>query len=214
MKSTFKSPNDGASLTARSGPSANHTQSKTNAPRVAILGARQSGKTWLAKALAPTFEQLAPGWAVADTTPLLNAVLAEQRFNDTTLYPTALAQQAQFDFTLLMGLDGAWLYETNCPQDAAKRSHTDTLLRQALNRAGLAFRVVYGQGPQRLNNALLALGLPSQDLAALELREQAQFAIHQGRTVWQCNDCSDPECEHRLFTGLLAAGAVVQTRPA
>lgn len=203
MKSTFKSPNDGASLTARSGPSATHAPSEANAPRVAILGAGQTGKTWLAKALAPTLEHLAPGWAIADTTPLLNAALAEQRFNDHTLYPMALAQQAQFDFTLLMGLDGAWLREPNCPQDAAKRSLTDTLLRQALNRAGLAFQVVYGQGLQRLNNALLALGLPSQDLAALEMREQAQFAIHQGRTVWQCNDCSDPECEHRLFTGLL-----------
>jgi nicotinamide riboside kinase len=203
MKSTFKSPNDGASWTARSGPCVTQILSDARAPRVAILGADKTGKTWLAKALAPTFEHLAPGWTLADTTPLLNAALAEQRFNDTTLYPMALAQQAQFDFTLLMGLDGAWLHEPDCAQDAAKRNLTDTLLRQALNRAGLAFQVVYGQGPQRLNNALLALGLPSQDLAALAMREQAQFAIHQGRTVWQCNDCSDPECEHRLFTGLL-----------
>ena len=177
---------------------------------MAILGADQTGKTWLARALAATFAQVAHGWSIADGTPLLNAALAEQRFNDSTLYPMALAQQAQFDFTLLMGLDGAWLSAPPDPdnpknsQDAAKRSQTDTLLRQALNRAGLAFHVVYGQGPQRLNNALLALGLPSQDLAALEMREQSQFAIHQGRTVWQCNDCSDPECEHRLFTGLLA----------
>jgi HTH-type transcriptional repressor of NAD biosynthesis genes len=187
-----------------------HPRHPSNTRRVAILGADKTGKTWLVKALAPTFAQLAHGWTFADSTPLLNAALAEQRFNDTTLYPMALAQQAQFDFTLLMGLDGAWLQEpqdSDSPknsQDAAKRSHTDTLLRQALNRAGLAFQVVYGQGPQRLNNALLALGLPSQDLAALEMREQSQFAIHQGRTVWQCNDCSDPECEHRLFTGLLA----------
>ena len=222
MKSTFRSPNDGAGLTARPGAGATNTineASATQTPkhassqpplqhssacRVAILGADQTGKTWLAKALAPTFAQLAPVWAIADTTPLLKAALAEQRFNDTTLYPMALAQQAQFEVTLLMGLDGAWLSEPPDPKVAAQRRHTDTLLRQALSRAGLAFHVVYGQGQQRLNNALLALGLPSQDLAVLDMREQSQFAIHQGRTVWQCNDCSDPECEHRLFTGLLA----------
>jgi HTH-type transcriptional repressor of NAD biosynthesis genes len=203
MKSTFRSPNDGGGLTARSGPSATDAHSEASAPRVAILGAEKTGKTWLAKALAPAFVLVAPGWSIADTTPLLNAALAEQRFNDTALYPMALVQQAQFDVTLLMGLDGAWLLDPQLQADAANRSLTDTLLRQALNRAGLAFHVVYGQGPQRLNNALLALGLPSQDLAASKLREQAQFAIHQGRTVWQCNDCSDPDCEHRLFTGLL-----------
>jgi hypothetical protein len=35
------------------------------------------------------------------------------------------------------------------------------------------------------------------------MREQTQFAINQGRTVWQCNECSDPDCEHKLFTALL-----------
>jgi hypothetical protein len=79
----------------------------------------------------------------------------------------------------------------------------DNLVRQALTRAGVAYRVVYGQGQQRLNNALLALGLPGENDTARQLREQAQFAINQGRTVWQCNECSDPECEHKLFTGLL-----------
>jgi hypothetical protein len=80
----------------------------------------------------------------------------------------------------------------------------DTLVRQALERADIAYHVVYGQGHQRLNNALLALGLPGEDNAARTTRENAQFAINEGRTVWQCNECSDPECEHKLFTGLLA----------
>jgi predicted RecA/RadA family phage recombinase len=84
------------------------------------------------------------------------------------------------------------------------RGPVDTLVRQALERAGIAYRVVYGQGHQRLNNALLALGLPGEDDAARTTRENAQFAINEGRTVWQCNECSDPECEHKLFTGLLA----------
>jgi hypothetical protein len=54
-----------------------------------------------------------------------------------------------------------------------------------------------------LNNALLALGLEGEDASAQHIREQGQFAINQGRSVWQCNDCSDPACEHKLFTRLV-----------
>jgi hypothetical protein len=68
----------------------------------------------------------------------------------------------------------------------------------------MAYRVVYGQGPRRLSNALLALGLAGEDWSAQHIRVQGQFAINQGRSIWQCNDCSDPGCEHQLFTGLLA----------
>jgi hypothetical protein len=77
-------------------------------------------------------------------------------------------------------------------------------LRQALEHSGIAYRVVYGQGHQRLNNALLALGMAGEDEAARTTRDKAKYAINEGRTAWQCNDCSDPECEHKLFSGLLA----------
>ena len=79
----------------------------------------------------------------------------------------------------------------------------DTDIRQQLLTLGMPYRVVYGQGHERLNNALLALGLEGADEAAHQMREQTQFAINQGRTVWQCNECSDPDCEHKLFTALL-----------
>jgi HTH-type transcriptional repressor of NAD biosynthesis genes len=226
MKSTSRSPNEGAGLT--SSTKASRTR------RVAVLGAQKTGKTWLAHALASAL----PDCHIADSPPLLNAVLGHWRFNDASLYPKALAQHTQFEVTLLMGLDGAWLSEA--PNGKAEgqakvqaqgqvkvqaqagaqaevqahvqagalaltqRNQIDTLLRQALDQAGCRYHVVYGQGSQRLNNALLALGLPSLDPTAHELREQSQFAIHRGRTVWQCNACSDPDCEHQLFTGLLA----------
>jgi hypothetical protein len=48
------------------------------------------------------------------------------------------------------------------------------------------------------------VGLSGEDDAARMTRENAQFAINEGRTVWQCNECSDPACEHKLFSGLLA----------
>jgi nicotinamide riboside kinase len=170
--------------------------------RIAIVGAHSTGKSWLAQALAsqPTTQ----GWVISDTTPLMTAVYQHQMFADESLYPTALAQQALYGTTLVTGLDlpevdGGLQIDTS-----NKRGHADTLLRQALDRAGIAYRVVYGQGHQRLNNALLALGLPGKDAAASLVRERAQFAINQGRTVWQCNECSDPGCEHKLFTGLMA----------
>jgi HTH-type transcriptional repressor of NAD biosynthesis genes len=216
--------------------------------RVAIVGANDTGKTWLTHALAEVIRMrgqavqttdsvlrssdhethtprtdefltiaqaqartqakalthTAAGWLIADTTPLMTAVYSHWLWNDESLYPMALAHQAKYDLTLVTGLD--WPVNTSAqrPVDLHARNSADSLVRQALERHGIAYRVVYGQGQRRLNNALLALGLPGEDEAARQMREHAQFAINQGRTVWQCNECSDPECEHRLFTGLLA----------
>ena len=148
--------------------------------------------------------QAPPGGVIADTTPLMTAVYSHMLFDDDSLYPMALAHQALYDITLVTGLDLPWVADGLQRDGPHVRGPVDTLVRQALERAGIAYRVVYGQGHQRLNNALLALGLPGEDDAARTTRENAQFAINEGRTVWQCNECSDPECEHKLFTGLLA----------
>jgi hypothetical protein len=134
----------------------------------------------------------------------MTAVYSQLLFDDDSLYPMALAHQALYDSTLVTGLDLPWVADGLQRDGPHVRGPVDTLVRQALERAGIAYRVVYGQGHQRLNNALLALGLPGEDDAARTTRENAQFAINEGRTVWQCNECSDPECEHKLFTGLLA----------
>jgi len=125
-------------------------------------------------------------------------------FGDESLYPMALAHQAQYEHTLLTGLDLPWVADGLQRDGPHVRGPVDGLLRQALARSGIPYRVVYGQGHVRLDNALLALGLPGEDASARALREQSQFAINQGRTAWQCNECSDPECEHKLFTGLLS----------
>jgi nicotinamide riboside kinase len=156
----------------------------------------------LAQARASDMAQ-AP-WVICDTTPLMTAVYSHLLFGDQSLYPMALAHQALYDSTLVTGLDLPWVADGLQRDGPQARGPVDTLLRQALERAGIAYRVVYGQGPQRLNNALLALGLEGDDGAARTTRENAQFAINEGRTVWQCNECSDPACEHKLFTGLLA----------
>jgi nicotinamide riboside kinase len=157
-----------------------------------------------ADAAHPMAPQAPDTWLLSDTTPLMTAVYSHLLFDDERLYPMALTHQTLYDITLVMGLDLPWVADGLQRDGPQVRGPVDTLVRQALERSGMAYRVVYGQGPQRLNNALLALGLAGEDASAQHLREQGQFAINQGRSVWQCNECSDPACEHKLFSRLVA----------
>jgi nicotinamide riboside kinase len=156
-----------------------------------------------ADAAHPQAPQAPDTWLLSDTTPLMTAVYSHLLFDDESLYPMALAHQALYDITLVTGLDLPWVADGLQRDGPQARGTVDNLVRQALERSGMAYRVVYGQGPRRLNNALLALGLAGEDATAQHIREQGQFAINQGRSVWQCNDCSDPGCEHTLFTRLV-----------
>jgi nicotinamide riboside kinase len=149
-------------------------------------------------------EQAPENWLLSDTTPLMTAVYCDLLFQDKSLYPMALAHQALYDITLVTGLDLPWVADGLQRDGPQVRVPVDNLVRQTLEGAGLPYRVVYGQGPRRLNNALLALGLQGVDLSALQTRVDGQFAINQGRSIWQCNECSDPGCEHTLFTRLMA----------
>ena len=148
-------------------------------------------------------EQATESWLLSDTTPLMTAVYSDLLFQDKSLYPMALAHQAIYDITLVTGLDLPWVADGLQRDGPHVRVPVDNLVRQTLEGAGLPYRVVYGQGPRRLNNALLALGLQGEDLSAQQTREDGQLLINQGRSIWQCNECSDPGCEHKLFTGLL-----------
>jgi len=143
-------------------------------------------------------------WVMLDTPPLMTAVYSDLLFDDKSLYPMALAHQAHYDITLVTGLDLPWAADELQRDGVQLRISADNLVRQALADAGMPYRVVYGQGPRRLNNALLALGLQGEDLTAQDTRVNGQFSINQGRSLWQCNECSDPGCEHKLFTNLLA----------
>lgn len=157
----------------------------------------------LAQTQAEAVIAFGSGTVIADTTPLLTAVLSQHHCGDEGLYRMALAHQGLYDLTLITGLDLPRVDEGLHHEASRTREAIDGLLRQALMRQGLAFRVVYGQGLVRLNNALLAMGLPAVDQAAWRRREAAQFDLNEGRTPWSCEKCSDPDCEHRLFTGLL-----------
>ena len=117
-----------------------------------------------------------------------------QRVAPNALQITACANAPQdATLVLLMGLDQP-------EQEAA-----DARLRTALAQQGWAYRVIYGQGARRIENALKAI----RTIAASAYPPSAEgtFDSETARQrAWHCEKCSDPECEHRLFTGLLAPG--------
>jgi nicotinamide riboside kinase len=132
---------------------------------------------------------------VADTTALTVAVYSDLLFNDATLYDIALMHQRTFDATLLMGLDVAWVADGIQRDGVHLREPVDALLRTALARGGINYQVVYGASESRLQNALRCLNIEIS-------RPQIQTR-RQRMSNWVCERCSDPECEHRLFTDLV-----------
>ena len=135
---------------------------------------------------------------VADTTALMALVYAGMLFEDDPLYRYALAQQRRYDATLVTGLDLPWTPDGLHRDATQPREDVDALVRSLLQRAGVPFQVVYGSGPARLQAALVALA--SAGVLPDSLVERP--APEGGRRAWKwmCEKCSDPECEHRLFT--------------
>lgn len=93
--------------------------------------------------------------------------------------------------TLLMGLD-----LPAPPAFSGLQQAADQALRNTLAQSGISYQVVYGQGEQRLRSALSAL-----QGAGIASGEQASGP----RWAWACDNCSDPQCERRLLSDLLAA---------
>ena len=154
--------------------------------------------------------QFTSGIVLADTTPLMTAVYSHFIFQDTSLYAMALAHQQLYDMNLLTGLDLPWVADGLQRDGPQAREPVDTLLRQALQQASLPHKVVYGSGDERVQNALLALGWASDRASAdasggvLRVRQDSQYGLNRGRTAWVCENCSDADCEHTLFSRLMS----------
>ena len=129
---------------------------------------------------------------IADTTALLVAIYGGLLFADDPVLRFALDRQRGFDLTLVTGLDLPRV-DDGLHRDAASRERVVLLVRSLLEQAGIANRVVYGTGEERLRNALACLPDPLR---------QPDTSPPRAWT-WQCDKCSDPECEHRLFTSLV-----------
>ena len=144
----------------------------------------------------------ASGIVVADTTALMVAIYSGMLFADGELYRFALARQRLYDLTLLTGLDLPWVADGLHREGPHVREQVDALVRRALADAGVAYRVVYGQGEDRLANAL----------AAVDARLAGAAHVPSGRQwQWACDKCSDPQCELRLFTSRRMSDAAART---
>lgn len=136
---------------------------------------------------------------IADTSAMVVAAYSELCFQDRSLWPEAIAAQRRLDLTLLMGLDLPWQADGLLRESPVVREAIDALLRRELQAAGLAFQTIYGRGSQRLS---AALGAMAPALGRPLLPDDP--VLREGTGRWQCEACSDPDCEHRLFRGLLA----------
>ena len=139
----------------------------------------------------------APGTGAAE----LAAALRERIPADSARIVPCTCVPEEAALALLMGLD------LPCPPDQRPvQEAADAHLRAALAHSAMAYRVVYGQGARRTENALKAI----KDIAASAYPASAEgtfdMKIARLRT-WHCEKCSDPECEHRLFTGLIKPAA-------
>jgi nicotinamide riboside kinase len=143
---------------------------------------------------------------VADTTALMTAVYSEFMFSDLSLYPLALQQQRSCDVTVLTGLDLPWQADGMQRDGAHVRAPVDALLRQRLDAAAIGYRVVYGHGVARLQNAI-------DYIAAYAHITRPESQNASKKWVWMCDKCSDPDCEHKLFGKLTAAPTSPATAP-
>jgi hypothetical protein len=139
--------------------------------KVALLGAPSTGKTELSTAIRKFLHTNAIALEVLDG-PNIESLGTE-------------------DIALLCGLDLSSFSES--------QSNLDQELRSSLLTKGLAFQVVYGQGAQRLQNALFCLATQAPQWSSALRRNDIPM-----RWTGPCETCGDGLCEHQLFTKLVS----------
>jgi nicotinamide riboside kinase len=94
---------------------------------------------------------------VCDTTPLMTAVYSALLFDDHSLAPWALAQQARCDITLLTALDIDWVADGLQRDGPQVRQPVDNLVRTLLDGHGVPWSLVSGSGQARVDSAWMAI---------------------------------------------------------
>ena len=155
--------------------------------QIMLLGAAGTGKTRLAADLRTALlshESAAAGLLITDGPALASLSLIPGKH-----------ERPAHAHLLLMGLDLPARRSVHLSQAAA-----DLDLRQTLCQASLPYSVVYGLGAVRLHNALDALRLSLSG----NVLSGAGTSDRQRPWAWACDSCSDPGCEQRLLSALLA----------
>lgn len=161
--------------------------------------AAQQAHSQLAALAAPNEPRL----LLLDTHAAMTAAYSAYYFNDKSLWDMAFAAQPAPQLVLLMGLDLPWQADGLQRDGQAAQRGVDQLLRDALQQRSISFQVVYGQGALRHNNAWQAI---TTAFAAHQRSDAGHAQAGPGAALnfhaWGCEDCSDPDCERRLFKGL------------
>jgi nicotinamide riboside kinase len=135
---------------------------------------------------------------VCDTTALMTAVYSRMLFGDRTLDErAAVLHRRSMHMTLLTATDLPWVADGFMRDGPQVREPVDGLLRELMQTHGIAYAVVRGEGPERLQQALTAVqgvlrpGGPGE-------RSTGRFSglktAQTGRRAWSC-DCCLPEQE-------------------
>ncbi len=72
----------------------------------------------------------------------------------------------------------------------------DQRMRALLTTYGIPFVVIYGQGQARIDQAREAIAYQCKQHAAKQQYGNSQWQ-------WNCEKCSDAQCEHRIFSALM-----------
>ncbi len=176
--------------------------------RIGLIGAPGTGKSTLSRELAEHLRTRGRRVFVRASGPPQDAPFAQDEAIDADLViedAPPVQSLADCALILLMGLD-----LTASPLAGAERparEAADARLRQALQDSGIGWRVIYGQGPQRVQQALEAVAAVLPWAWTVTAREEDIGRWSRLRA--SCETCGDAACEHRLFTG----GALRPTAP-
>lgn len=118
--------------------------------------------------------------------------------------PVALHVSFKADTIFLMGLHSTHTEDLDA----------DIALRQLLVRHKLPHQVLYGTHEECLVQAINVIRSRLQDVqgpGSSRTIPQENRAESIRPWVWICDKCSDPQCEHRLLTVLLASRSAAVT---
>jgi nicotinamide riboside kinase len=133
---------------------------------------------------------------LVDSPALMTALYSDLYFSDESLYPCALNDLRRHQLTLVMGLDLEWVADGIQRDGPAMRQQVNYRLRQILDEALLPYTVIYGSGSARTDSAMRAIN-------ALANPPRLKPPTQSTAWVWHCDNCSDAQCERRLFTDRL-----------
>jgi deoxyribodipyrimidine photolyase len=116
------------------------------------------------------------------------------------VWPVSDAAQPH-DVVLLLALVASDLDASNADTSPAERD-ADESLRAQLMQQGVAFQVIHGPASTHAQQAQHAI---AQALRQHDPELAQQWMREEIAPRWQgvCESCSDPECEHRLFSRFL-----------